>query len=102
MSDEDTVRRGYDRMADQYLSSKDPDDPVTEALLDAATGTLPGGSAALDLGCGAGVPVTQWHARRFLVTGVDVSASQVELVLQRYFARITSSSLSERTKQWCA
>jgi len=79
MSDEGTVRRGYDRMADQYLSSRDPDDPVTEALLDAATGTLPGGSAALDLGCGAGVPVTQWLARRFLVTGVDVSARQVEL-----------------------
>jgi SAM-dependent methyltransferase len=33
----------------------------------------------LDLGCGAGVPVTQWLARRFLVMGVDVSASQVEL-----------------------
>jgi len=79
MSDEDTVERGYDRIADQYLSRKDPGDPETEALLDTATRALPDGSTALDLGCGAGVPVTQWLARRFLVTGVDVSARQVEL-----------------------
>ena len=34
----------------------------------------------LDLGCGAGVPVTRWLADRgFAVTGVDVSAKQLEL-----------------------
>jgi SAM-dependent methyltransferase len=36
-------------------------------------------AAVLDLGCGAGVPVTRWLARRFAVTGVDVSARQLEL-----------------------
>ena len=34
----------------------------------------------LDLGCGAGVPVTRWLAERgFAVTGLDVSARQLEL-----------------------
>jgi 2-polyprenyl-3-methyl-5-hydroxy-6-metoxy-1,4-benzoquinol methylase len=33
----------------------------------------------LDLGCGAGVPATRWLAdRSFTVTGMDVSARQLE------------------------
>jgi len=75
-----TVERGYDRMAEQYLATKDPEDPLALAALEDLASLVPQGAAVLDLGCGAGVPVTRWLAdRRFAVTGVDVSARQLEL-----------------------
>jgi ubiquinone/menaquinone biosynthesis C-methylase UbiE len=75
-----TVEEGYDRMAESYLATKNADDPTTLAALEELTRDLPPGAAVLDLGCGAGVPVTRWLAdRRFAVTGVDFSARQLEL-----------------------
>ena len=75
-----TVEAGYDRMAEQYLATKDPEDPLALAALEDLISVVPPGAAVLDLGCGAGVPVTRWLAgRRFAVTGVDVSARQLEL-----------------------
>lgn len=82
MSDEHrrTVERGYDRIAEQYLATKDPEDPVTLDALDRLARDLPPGSAVLDLGCGAGVPVTRRLVDRgFAVTGVDLSEKQLEL-----------------------
>jgi cyclopropane fatty-acyl-phospholipid synthase-like methyltransferase len=73
------VEAGYDRMAEQYLSTKDAEDATTLTALEDLAGRLPQGSTVLDLGCGAGVPVTQWLARRFTVTGVDVSERQIQL-----------------------
>ena len=75
-----TVESGYDLMAEQYLATKDPEDPLAlEALGDLAS-LLPPEAGVLDLGCGAGVPVTRWLIDRgFTVTGVDVSARQLEL-----------------------
>jgi SAM-dependent methyltransferase len=67
-------------MAEKYLATKDPDDPLALAALEDLASLLPSGAAVLDLGCGAGVPVTRWLAdRTFAVTGVDVSARQLEL-----------------------
>ena len=66
-------------MAEQYLASKSPLDPEAESLL---TQLLDGSSTdapVLDLGCGAGVPVTQWLAERRQVLGVDLSLRQLEL-----------------------
>ena len=75
-----TVESGYDRMAEKYLATKDPDDPLALAALEDLASLLPSGAAVLDLGCGAGVPVTRWLAdRTFAVTGVDVSARQLKL-----------------------
>ncbi len=73
------VEAGYDRMAEQYLSTKDPDDELTLEALGDLTRGLPPDAAVLDLGCGAGIPATHWLARRFAVTGVDFSARQLEL-----------------------
>ncbi len=73
------VEAGYDRVAERYLASKDAEDPTTLAALVELARELPQGAAVLDLGCGAGVPVTRWLARRFAVTGVDISARQLEL-----------------------
>ena len=73
------VERGYDRIAERYLASKGALGPETEALLEALTSGLAADEAALDLGCGAGVPVTRWLAERLAVTGVDLSARQLAL-----------------------
>ena len=87
-----TVESGYDRMAEQYLATKNPEDPRALAALEDLASLLPSEAAVLDLGCGAGVPVTRWLAKRgFAVTGVDVSAKQLELartlVLEGTFLR---------------
>ena len=75
-----TVESGYDRMAEQYLATKDPEDPLALAAIEDLASHLPSNATVLDLGCGAGVPVTRWLADRgFAVTGVDVSARQLEL-----------------------
>lgn len=73
------VEAGYDRVAEQYLTTKDADDPATLSALEGLCRRLPAGAAVLDLGCGAGVPVTRRLAGRFAVTGVDFSARQLEL-----------------------
>ena len=75
-----TVESGYDQMAEQYLATKDPEDPLALRALRDLASLLPKEAIVLDLGCGAGVPVTRWLADRgFAVTGVDVSAKQLEL-----------------------
>ncbi len=38
---------------------------------------LPNRAHVLDLGCGSGLPVTRELAKRFVVTGVDISAEQI-------------------------
>ena len=83
MSEEEhrrTVQRGYDHVAERYLATKDPEDPLTLGALEELARNLSPGAAVLDLGCGAGVPVTRWLVGRgFAVTGVDLSERQLEL-----------------------
>jgi 2-polyprenyl-3-methyl-5-hydroxy-6-metoxy-1,4-benzoquinol methylase len=75
-----TVESGYDLIADQYLATKNPEDPLALESLEDLASFLPPAAAVLDLGCGAGVPVTRWLANRgYAVTGVDVSAMQLDL-----------------------
>ncbi|MEA2576202.1 MAG: hypothetical protein QOH93_3500 [Chloroflexia bacterium] len=73
------VEQGYDQMAWGYLSTKAKDAAQVLSTLIVLTTDLPDGAKVLDLGCGAGVPSTQFLSRRFDVTGVDVSAHQLEL-----------------------
>ena len=73
------VEHGYDRIAEQYLASNDRKDPILLSALEELALLIPASAAVLDLGCGAGVPVTQWLAERYEVTGVDISAQQSEL-----------------------
>ena len=79
MNGEQIVEHGYDRMAEQYLGTKDAADPAALTALEQMAFSMPPGGTALDLGCGAGVPATQWLAKRFVVTGVDISARQLQL-----------------------
>ena len=73
------VETGYDRIAERYLATKGPEDARILDLLRELTRGLPDGTPVLDLGCGAGVPLTRRLAERFDVTGVDISARQLEL-----------------------
>lgn len=73
------VARGYDAIALRYAEwAGSVVSPALEWLreLDAR---LPDGANVLELGCGRGVPGTRELARRHRVTGVDISAAQIEL-----------------------
>jgi SAM-dependent methyltransferase len=74
------VAEGYDQVAERYLawSALDPS-PQRMRNLARLLDLLPGGAEVLELGCGAGVPVTQALAARARVTGVDISAEQIAL-----------------------
>lgn len=77
------VEQGYDRIAERHLewihdSRTEERARYTSVLLNG----LPAGAEVLDLGCGAGVPTTRQLARRFRVTGVDISARQIALARQ--------------------
>jgi SAM-dependent methyltransferase len=73
------VQAGYDAVADTYaVWSGRIADPSRMRWTDFLLGTLPDGAAVLDLGCGHGLPSTRALSERFNVTGVDVSARQLE------------------------
>src|SRR5262245_60141619 len=77
------VADGYDEIAQRYLawSALDPS-PERMRYLGRLLDLLPAGAEVLELGCGAGVPVTQALAERWRVTGVDISAEQIALAEQ--------------------
>jgi cyclopropane fatty-acyl-phospholipid synthase-like methyltransferase len=91
MSDARTqlVRAGYDAIADHYLewTTRIDNDPKV-VYVEQLSARLADGARILELGCGAGEPCTRILAERFEVTGVDISAEQ----LDRARARIPSAS----------
>jgi SAM-dependent methyltransferase len=73
------VARGYDAIALRYAEwAGQIDSPTLEWVRD-LDARLADGSDVLELGCGRGVPTTRELARRHRVTGVDISAVQIEL-----------------------
>src|SRR5688572_17208582 len=77
-SHKETVKAGYNIIADRYLAARTRDSEDVH-LLDELTGRLPAGAKVLDAGCGAGLPITQMLSEKFEVTGVDFSEAQIEL-----------------------
>jgi SAM-dependent methyltransferase len=74
------VADGYDAVAERYYEWSDARPSATRRRwLARALELIPEGSEVLDLGCGAGVPMTRALASGRHVTGVDISARQVEL-----------------------
>lgn len=74
------VARGYDAIAERYLAwAMGVRVAERGGYLQIVNNSLPDGAAVLELGCGAGIPITQRLAERFIVTGVDLSARQIEL-----------------------
>jgi SAM-dependent methyltransferase len=73
------VARGYDAIALRYAEwAGQIDAPTLEWVRD-LDARLDEGSDVLELGCGRGVPTTRELARRHRVTGIDISAVQIEL-----------------------
>ena len=73
------VARGYDAIALRYAEWAGCVASPAMAWLRDLDARLPERSNILELGCGRGVPGTRQLARRHRVTGVDISAVQVEL-----------------------
>jgi SAM-dependent methyltransferase len=74
------VAAGYDTVAERYYAWSDArPSPTRERWLAKALELIPSGTDVLDLGCGAGVPMTRALAVGRQVTGVDISARQIEL-----------------------
>ena len=77
------VQESYDQIAERYLEWSQQDaHNAREQYVTLLLEELPAGASVLELGCGAGVPATQRLAQRFQVTGVDISARQLELARQ--------------------
>ena len=78
------VEKGYDHIAEEHEKwTKDvrveERAKYTAVLLE----NLSKNAKVLELGCGSGIPTTQELAKKFFVTGVDISAKQITLAEQR-------------------
>lgn len=68
------VAEGYDRCGEAYAGERSSE-PAPELVR--LTCRLRDGASVLDIGCGAGVPIARALARRFRVTGIDISKEMV-------------------------
>ena len=86
MSDPRTrmVAAGYDAMIDTWEAWKEQirDDPRGE-WCDELIARLPARSRVIELGCGGGTEETRMLARRFRLTGVDLSREQLHRARER-------------------
>jgi ubiquinone/menaquinone biosynthesis C-methylase UbiE len=78
MDFKETVRTGYNEIADRYLAERTCDSEDVQ-LLDNFIERLPANAKVLDAGCGAGIPISLILSERFHVVGVDFSDAQIEL-----------------------
>lgn len=78
MDPKQIVADGYDVIAERYLAWSDlRPSPTRLRYLALALELIPLGSRVLELGCGAGIPMTAALAQGRAVTGVDISPTQV-------------------------
>ena len=78
MNYKETVKAGYNSIANRYLSERtqDSEDVI---LITNLIERLSFGASVLDAGCGAGLPIAKLLSEKFKVTGVDFSENQIEL-----------------------
>ncbi len=57
--DNDSVRKGYNKIAKTYLKNRDQF--KNQKYLEKFIELLPKGSSVLDIGCGAGVPIDSYE-----------------------------------------
>jgi SAM-dependent methyltransferase len=76
----EVVAAGYDRIAERYLAwSGLRPSAARQRILALAQERIPRGVDVLELGCGAGLPMTAGLADGRRLTGVDISATQIAL-----------------------
>ena len=81
MDHKETVKAGYNQIAEHYLAQRTADSEDVR-LLDDFIELLSPHAKVLDAGCGAGFPISSSLADLFDVTGVDFSEAQIELAKQ--------------------
>lgn len=82
-SPKDIVRSGYDKVSHAYRGDDfDLQGTGYQQFLGWLTPRLEDGARVLDLGCGNGIPVARELAKRFQVTGLDLSPVQIERARQ--------------------
>lgn len=76
------VAHGYNNIKENYLELIESMGPaVRDKYMKVLMDNLPAGAQILELGCGAGLPMTKRLASRFKVTGVDISEEQLRLAV---------------------
>lgn len=78
MDHKETVKAGYNKIAERYLAERDRDAENVQLIHDFIELLAPK-SKVLDAGCGAGVPIAKMLADKFDLIGVDFSKAQIEL-----------------------
>jgi 2-polyprenyl-3-methyl-5-hydroxy-6-metoxy-1,4-benzoquinol methylase len=78
MDFKETVKAGYNQIAERYLAERTTDSEDVRLLGDFIE-LLSSDAEVLDAGCGAGIPISKRLAEHFTVTGVDFSEAQIEL-----------------------
>ena len=78
MDHKETVKSGYNKIADRYLSERNQSGENVELIHDFIELLAPK-SKVLDAGCGAGLPIAKILAEQFDVIGVDFSEAQISL-----------------------
>ena len=73
---EEIVEKGYDKVAERYLESKDETTLIFAKELEKH---LEPGAKVLDAGCGPGIPIVKYLSEKFEIFGIDFSAKQIEL-----------------------
>lgn len=77
------VASGYDRITQAYLRLVESSGShVREKYLRALADRVPAGERVLELGCGAGTPMTQALSARFRTLALEISPNQLALARQ--------------------
>jgi SAM-dependent methyltransferase len=77
------VQSGYNQIAEAYHQRRVARKDVNTAFLDSLKNILPTQGKVLDIGCGSGVPISQYFAERgYEVTGIDLSEEMIAIARQ--------------------
>jgi ubiquinone/menaquinone biosynthesis C-methylase UbiE len=88
------VRNGYEAAAESFLADR-PRNAGDVAALGQLTSRLPAGGSVLDLGCGAGVPVTHLLRKAgYDVVGLDFSMTQLRLARESVSAPLAQGDMT--------
>ena len=82
MDKKKVVRDGYNKIAEKYLTERHAEIQDDITLLSKFVSFIEENDRVLDVGCGAGIPITKFLSEKFQVTGVDISGKQIELAKQ--------------------
>jgi SAM-dependent methyltransferase len=75
----------YQRHAEAWDRMRSPGNLFEKPWLDRFLALVPQGGSVLDLGCGAGLPISGYLIRQgYAVTGVDSSAPMIDLCRKRF------------------